>query len=80
MPSPLPERDSTAEPRLRADEEWAERRLEEEADTEEEMEPELMVEAAAAEPVDRTEGGLTCDRMLCKDPCSEGMSRGEWWY
>ena len=31
---------------------------------------------AAADPVDRIEGGLRCERMECKEPCSEGTRCG----
>ena len=78
IPSPPPIELTAELCRERAYDECAERRFEDEAETEDEIEPELIVEAAAAEPVDRIDGGFTCDLIECKDPCSEVM-RGELW-
>ena len=39
-------------------------------------EPEPSRLEAAADPVDRTEGGLICERIECREPCSEGTRFG----
>jgi len=37
-------------------------------------EPERSRREPAAEPVERMEGGLTCERMEWREPCSEAMN------